>query len=423
MRPQTIRDISLISLTTGILIYIIWGALALIHHHPISPDFRHFYMAAQAVLAHNNIYSSGEGGYIYPPLLAVLLSPLAHLTYIDAFTVWMMINIILLAISLGIGFRIIANGFKLQLTSLQILSACGLAILLSYNSLRWEILLGQTDLLILAAISLGLYWLDKRPWLAGFLFAVSINIKYYALVFLPFLCLRRRWKTVAGLLIGTLILAFLPAIILGWKTNWSYLQIALKGIIAMNDSSSEIGRLAKVPLVTWYRNITITSGLTRIFLEMKWDISYLYLTLAGLLAVLFIFFLRMFRSKGIDLLRMNQAEDIFITQIEWYSFWICLLAFSPQNTLRHLVLMINVNLIAAVMLMFPLPGVKRWPVALGLIIMELGTNLRLQPQGHSIWQFIGGPGWTLLPFIFIITSSAITYFQHQRKILSLDTNA
>ncbi len=408
MKLPLLRDIPLVILALAILIYIAWGSMSLTIYHPISPDFRHFYMAAQAILAHHNIYSTGEGGYIYPPFFAFLISPLGNLSYLHASSFWMTMNLLLLLLSLNIGLKIITQGFRIELTVIQVLAVCSFTIILSYNALRWEILLGQTDLLILFFLSLGLYWLDKRPWLAGLLFAASINIKYYALLFLPFLCLKRRWQTVISLSLGTVILAILPTIILGWKTNWLYLQIALKGIFAMHDSVAEIGKLAKVPNVTWYRNITITSGLTRIFLEMKWAIFFLYLTLGVILTLVFLFFLQMFRFKGIDILRHHQSDEIFITQIEWYSLWVCILAFSPQNTLRHLILMLNVNLIAAVMLLFPIAYVKRWPVALGVIIMELGVNLRLQPVQHSIWHFIGGPGWTLLPFIFIITYSAIS---------------
>src|SRR5258708_505657 len=46
-------------------------------HH--QSDFRHFYAAAVAMSQGTDLYKSGTGGYVYPPLLAFLYTPLAHL--------------------------------------------------------------------------------------------------------------------------------------------------------------------------------------------------------------------------------------------------------------------------------------------------------------------------------------------------------
>jgi hypothetical protein len=416
MKLGKCRDLTLIIISAGILIYTALGTWSYVHFHPSESDFKHFYWAALAMINKTNIYASGEGGYIYPPLLAFIMIPLAHLNYVSANMTWMTLNFLFLLLILTIGLRMIVNGFHLQSSLLKILAAFGLTIILSYNALRWEIILGQTDLLILLGITLALFWLDKRPWIAGVLLGAVVNIKYLPLLFLPFLCLRGRWKTVAGILAGTVAFAFLPAIILGWQTNWHYLEIALRGLFLMPGTVDNTGWVANMPKVTWYRNITITSGLTRIFLDHAWNMVTLCVILFGLTFTVFLCFWRMFHLKEIAFIWRNQS-DTLLTQVEFYSLLVCLLAFSPQYTLRHFILLLNVNLIAAVMLINPIPKVKRWLIALGVIFMEMGINLRFSDSNlHSIWHYIGGPGWTLLPFIFIITYYELKIIVKSKKV-------
>ncbi len=57
-------------------------------------DFRHFYYAARAMLDHTDLYTSGTGGYLYPPLIAFMYTPVARLAYRHAALVMLVINVL-----------------------------------------------------------------------------------------------------------------------------------------------------------------------------------------------------------------------------------------------------------------------------------------------------------------------------------------
>ena len=62
-------------------------------------DFVHFYEAARAIVHGEDIYASGRGGYIYPPLLAFLYAPVAGLREDTAAVVLLVFNMAVLLAS------------------------------------------------------------------------------------------------------------------------------------------------------------------------------------------------------------------------------------------------------------------------------------------------------------------------------------
>ena len=53
-------------------------------------DFRKYYDAARQITDGHSPFAAA--GYIYPPLLAELLTPLAHLSYLDARWIWYVLS-------------------------------------------------------------------------------------------------------------------------------------------------------------------------------------------------------------------------------------------------------------------------------------------------------------------------------------------
>ncbi len=381
-------------------------------------DFYNSYVAARALILGTPLYESGTGLYIYPPFYAVILTPLAHLSEKFAHLIWLGVNVSLIVTVLFLGFRVLASGFQLRYSRWQAAGACALAVLLSQDQIHWELVWNENDLLILASFALALYWLDKKPFMAGASLGLTATIKYQGLCFLPFLIFRARWRAVMGLIAGAAAGAFLPALMIGWDRNLQYLMIALRGIANMTRLTDlPLDNAAHVPSVTWGANISVGSTMLRIFHDHGWQQSNAYLLLMGI--AIFIFFLLrgMFQRQGIAFIwrtpqsLKNPEQEKIIVNLEWCALLICMMAFTPQGMRRHLILLLNVNLLAAVMLLFPRPRVSRWPLAAGVLIVQLGL-LRLPGTALTHFEECAGiPYWGFLIFLPILISRGLTYYR------------
>ncbi len=92
-----------------------------------------------------------------------------------------------------------------------------------------------------------------------------------------------------------------------------------------------------------------------------------------------------------------------VTAAEWPVLVAVLLAFSPQTNTRHLFDATLLTTAAAVLLLAPAAGVRRWPVAAGCAVLVLGFTL--PPGSRTVqgfwsptvaWLRVGGPCWCLL---------------------------
>ena len=90
----------------------------------------------------------------------------------------------------------------------------------------------MNGLLVLSMV-LALYWLDRRPVLAGLALAVGISVKYVPIIGLIYLALRRRWTAAIATVAGCALFALLPALSVGWTTNLHYQQMANRGLAVL----------------------------------------------------------------------------------------------------------------------------------------------------------------------------------------------
>src|SRR3954468_7994804 len=100
--------------------------------------------------------------------------------------------------------------------------------------------LGQPNLVLLAMMLLGFWWLQNaRPWAAGSMFALASAIKVFPVAVLPYLVWRRHWAAAASMVVLTGAFLFLvPAPIRGFERNAAELSTWYR---AMVGSSSEKG--------------------------------------------------------------------------------------------------------------------------------------------------------------------------------------
>ena len=384
-------------------------------------DFDHFYWAAEAMNQGRDLYSSGEHAYIYPPLLAWLLTPFAHLPSKQAFCVWLVVEFGATAVSLVVFARHVAVRLGLRPEGLLIASVCALSLFANIEQIRCEFEMGQSDTLVLLGFALGLAFLDKKPWLAGIALGFAFNIKYQSLLALPYLLLRRRWSAAASMAASSLAFLFLPALSQGWSANLRSISVAFAGMLNKVGlgPGDDITKAANLYPIDYHRSLSITSAAARLTDGVNHPGRMELVIVAAALVLLAVGWV-LYRKRGVPLVvgRTPEADAgsalSGVVAIEWVGLIVVALAFSPHTTARHTFLMIPVHVLAFTMLVRPRPGVNPWPLALGTLAFTLG--ILLPPGGASwsetwveAWRAIGGSVWCIILFYFTLVWTGLRY--------------
>lgn len=381
-------------------------------------DFRHFYYAGEALNRGQNIYEAGEKGYIYPPLFAVIMSPLSRLEPTTAERAWALANGLLIAGVIGIAFRDAVRRFQVPSDRVTFLGSALLALLLTLDQVRWELEMGQSDTLVLLGFTLGLYWLDRRPMLAGIALGLAANIKYQSLIVLPYLLVRRRFRAAGAAAISTVGWALLPALVTGWQTNLRYLGTALGRlgwIVGIPGASAD----AHMHPATWINSISITSFAARWAEQVGAGPAFIAGVVgcagAGMLAVCWM----IYRRRGVPLMvgrdprREASPPWCGVVGLEWYGLIVAVLAFGPQSMVRHTFLLLTMHVLISALVLAPRVGVSRWPLVVGAAVFQLGTKL---PPGEDafersleVWRYFGGSSWCMLVMYALLLWYGLAY--------------
>ncbi len=374
-------------------------------------DFIHFFAAARAMVHGQDLYSSGRGGYIYPPLLAFLYSPLAGLPENAAAAVLLLANIGLLLGSVFLAVREMARRFAVRADGWKTAGVALIAVLLVGDKLKGELQMWQTNLLMLFLFTAALYLLDRRPALAGSALGLAFNIKYLSIVFIPYLLLRRRWTAAAAFLASLVGFALLPAVLTGWDVNLHNQTIAYGGLFRLMGFPIQ-ARAAHIEEIAVGFSVSIPSGVAR--LVGAGESPAVALAAAGLVALISVAVAwAMYRRNGVPFWRRadGPAADVRIRAVvglEWAALVTAALIFSPQTNTRHLSLLLLVQTLAVLLLLSPRPGVSRRPLLLGTSVLVLGLIFPpgTQDFGEQVgiwcagslaaWHSVGGPCWCAL---------------------------
>ena len=370
-------------------------------------DFRHFYYAGRAMLEGTDPYTSGTGGYIYPPLIAMLFMPVAKLQYDTAARVSVAINA---ALSLA-GLLVLTRAGVERLTNLRpawrlIAVVAVVGTLFNFDKIRGELQMFQTNALMFLLFALALYWLDRRPWLAGVPLGVILNIKYLSIGLLPWLLLRRRWKSAAGCVGSAIAFALLPAVVTGWSANLHNLGVAYGGLGHMLGIGS--GEQAHVENITDLLSCSITSALARAT-RYGPTLPKMLLAAAAVAAASFGVTALLYRRNHVPLFRwpafaaQNLQPFRAMIGIEFVSVVMATLCFSPQTNSRHLFLALLLTVTGAVLLLHGRRRFDRLLMAVAMLLMLMaftlppGNRVEGRPARAAIeWFAIGGPCWGLL---------------------------
>jgi hypothetical protein len=188
-------------------------------------DFFSFYAAARLYLERGgrNLYDAGLQlhyqdqvtsawpgkftllPYIHPPFYTVLIAPLGRLDFHAAYLVVAAVNLVLVGASILVLSR--ANRWDRTSTLL------GAAVTMAFFPVWVVIFQGQSDFLILLALSLAYYfWTRDRTGWAGFFAGLAI-VKPQMVLVIPLLFVARRsWRAILGFVVaaGGLVVVSLP---------------------------------------------------------------------------------------------------------------------------------------------------------------------------------------------------------------------
>jgi hypothetical protein len=146
---------------------------------------------------------------------AMPIVPFANLPVLSAKRCWVAVNLLLLAASGFLLYRMTALG-RMQTAIL---------ILLAIQPLRMSFLLGQLHILVLFLLVLSLWlYLNARPIASGVILALAAAVKIYPILFVVYFVRKRQWRAVAGLVGGSLLLGALALYLFGTEVNRVYLE-------------------------------------------------------------------------------------------------------------------------------------------------------------------------------------------------------
>lgn len=189
-------------------------------------DYTVYHLAGRAVLEETDLYqvrNQRGWAYVYPPLFAILMTPLALLPVFWGALIWYLLSAGLLASAALMCARIVRQ------TTTGTVDIAWLVTLPVFLLLIWLVsglTRGQASIplcwLVLAAICWQ--WKGCHVW-GGVCLAGAVVMKVFPIVVLAYFVWRRKWRfvlaTLVALLIGVLVI---PALVLGWQKNLTYLH-------------------------------------------------------------------------------------------------------------------------------------------------------------------------------------------------------
>ncbi len=363
-------------------------------------DFEHFFYAADAVRHGRDPYAAWTRGYIYPPLVAFVGQPVAALGYDRAAAVMLAVNVAVTLAAVTLAAVECLRRFTAPRRDAAAVGAVVLlGLLLDVDKVKGEWQMWQTDVWMLLLFVLALRWVDRRPAWAGVALGVGANIKYLPLLLLPYLLVRRRWTAATALVISSAAFAVLPAVSTGWAANGRDWATAARGLTGM-AGGGPAGERAAVHGVADSLSCSVTSAVARGTTAVGGSAAVALSVAAAVAGVAFAAAAGVYRRRGVPLWGRG---DPSVLAVEWPVLVAVLLAFSPQTNTRHLFDATLLTTAAAVLLLAPAAGVRRWPVAAGCVVLVLGFTL--PPGSRTVqgfwsptvaWLRMGGPCWCLL---------------------------
>jgi len=230
-------------------------------------DFTNFYGAAEMVrggqaarlydlalqskvqeqIAPNVAIRQGGLPYMHPPFEALLFLPLTYLSYLPAYMVWTFLNIIMLALSLGIAWEAFPEVRSLSVTFI-VLCAGG------FVPLTNGIIQGQDSVLLLLLATLSLAYFETRRDVAGGVALGAGLFRFHLALPMAVIMAVRRPRLLLGLVPMAAALVAISTAISGWRGLAGYFELLFRleqtgagGAIPSVGMPSLRGLIAELP--------------------------------------------------------------------------------------------------------------------------------------------------------------------------------
>jgi hypothetical protein len=154
--------------------------------------------------------------YPNPPIMALLLTPLAELPPRAGSLIWFYAKVGMTLLALRWAFRLVVSQGQTFPVWAKIL-----AIVLTLRPIMGDLSHGNVNLFILWLVVGGLY-AYRRQWdlTAGIVLSLAIACKVTPVLFVPYFLWKRAWRTLTGCAVGlALFLMVLPGLFLGMSRN------------------------------------------------------------------------------------------------------------------------------------------------------------------------------------------------------------
>jgi hypothetical protein len=350
-------------------------------------DFGVCYKNGRRILDGETLYriSDGHLQFKYAPISALFYASLALLPWEVAKIIWYYLELILLFSVLWISYKLLPSPRKGPV--LVLLPAT--LVLLKFIGRELE--LGQVNILILFILILMIAEVIRRKdATAGVLWGISLFFKPYALVFLPYFILKKRFKIVlAG---GAVVLAglLLPALNFGFQGNWivlrewvSTLSHSTPELMAAGDTSSLYAFLWKV-----------LPGHPDLWIKILWLVTGLAV---GLL------FLGMMRQGKTRALKTPEV-------LETSFLMILIPLFSPLGWFYNYLY----SVLAIILLIQALPKFPPlWKYALIADLIIIGATLR-EVLGKDLFHFYTRKSLVVVNYLIVL--AALAYARWDRRV-------
>ncbi|HVF72581.1 MAG TPA: glycosyltransferase family 87 protein [Chthoniobacterales bacterium] len=390
-------------------------------------DFLHFYRAAGAMRRGEDIYIAAEGRYLYPPFLAFILQPLTFLSAPIAATVWTLISVTLICAAAFIAAKEAAVRWLPGGTAADPALPWGIAasaIVLGADKIYAVVRLGQTDGVMLLGFACALRWMQRKPWLAGFAIGASGNIKYLTLICLPYFLLKRNYNATCSAALAFAGLVLLPIIEVGPEKILQYAATSLGGLVRLVTVSAQRVHIFEV---SWDRSISLTSAVARMSRAANLSGVSTAICLLLLLIAILTVLIWISRRHGIRLFHAARDESevgtAAVMHLEWAILVFVAVAFSPQATARHMILLMLIYTVGLAILHFH--GTTRQRVFLGAALALVVASLSLPfwviglASQRGNWRANGGASWCALFFVLVLVSIGARAISHIRAAHTL----
>jgi len=229
-------------------------------------DFEVNYLTGERIVRGETLYRTEDGHYQfkYSPFSAILYAPLANLPLPLAKGIWFFIVLISSGLIFVLSERLVGMPAK------RTWFMAALPALVTAKYFLRELDLGQINAVITLILLIMISLLSARENLcpkaqsgAGLLWGLAAALKPYALIFVPYLLIKKKWRALAAGSAVLVLAFFSPILFYGWNGNiqvhqeWrSSLSVSSPPLFGVQDNVSLVGFFAK-----WTGRRDLASGL------------------------------------------------------------------------------------------------------------------------------------------------------------------